>query len=198
MYGALVTTSLAKVLGANVRERRLAAGCTLDEFATTARLHGLPWSSGRVGTLESGGMPASVETLYAVAAALGALIGRDVTLAELLATDERVRITDKLSVVGSALSAAVSGQPVKRTAPLSGEGTLSATVYAIREADQRMCKSLGVDVETGTAAMLKLWGKPFSAERDLRAGPDANAQRRGIVARQLKAELQRALYDGND
>ena len=59
----------------------------------------------------------------------------------------------------------------------------------LRESDMRMCKSIGVDLGTGAAAMAKLWGKPFSAERDSRAEPGANAQRKGQISRQLKAEL---------
>ena len=108
--------------------------------------------------------------------------------------------TERLTIAGPTLSAAVSGRPVKVkvTGALSGSGTLSATASVVRETDQRMCKQLGVDTATGVAAMDKLWGRLFSAERDRRAGPDANAQRRGIVARQLKAELQEALTDGND
>lgn len=198
MYGDVVTTSVSKVLGANVRTLRLSAGCTLDQFAAAARVHGLPWSSGRVGSLESGNVPIGVETLYAIATALGALIGRDVTLAELLTTREPVRINGMITVRPSALSAAMSGQPVKLSARLSGGGTLSARAEVSREADQRVCKQLGVDTATGAAAMVKLWGHVFSAERDRRAGPDANAQRRGIVARALKAELQKALTSGDD
>ena len=48
------------------------------------------------------------------------------------------------------------------------------------------------------AAMAKLWKRTFVAERDRRAGPDANAQRKGQISRQLKAQLEKALSDGND
>jgi hypothetical protein len=60
-----------------------------------------------------------------------------------------------------------------------------------------MCKNIGVD-RFLAAAMAALWGRTFSAERDNRAGPDANAQRRGQVSRQLKAELQQVIRHGND
>ena len=65
------------------------------------------------------------------------------------------------------------------------------------ESDVRMCKSLGVQRELGAAAMAALWGRTFTAERNHRAGPAANAQKRGQVSRQLKAELQGALHDGH-
>jgi hypothetical protein len=53
-----------------------------------------------------------------------------------------------------------------------------------------MCKRIGVEPFAGAAAMAKLWGKTFVARRDELAGLDANAQRRGRISRQLKAELQ--------
>ena len=52
------------------------------------------------------------------------------------------------------------------------------------------CKRLGVEPFTGAAAMVNLWGRSFVAERDHRAGPGANAQRRGQISRHLQAELQ--------
>jgi hypothetical protein len=66
------------------------------------------------------------------------------------------------------------------------------------ESDARMCKNIGVDQVLGAAAMAALWRRTFTAERDHRAGPDANAQRRGQISRQLKAELQEVINDGND
>ncbi len=71
---------------------------------------------------------------------------------------------------------------------------------AFRESDERMCKNVvpadprpGVQSFIGAAAMAKLWEKTFTARRDELAGPDANAQRRGRISRQLKAELQEVI-----
>jgi transcriptional regulator with XRE-family HTH domain len=63
----------------------------------------------------------------------------------------------------------------------------------LRESDTRMCKAIGVDRELGAALMAQLWKKPFSEERDHRAGPDAKAQRKGQVSRQLKTDLEKAM-----
>lgn len=65
------------------------------------------------------------------------------------------------------------------------------------DGDARLARSLGVDKLTAITAMAKAWGKTFVQQRDAIAGPGANAQRKGIVARQLKAEL-RAVIDGDD
>ena len=43
--------------------------------------------------------------------------------------------------------------------------------------------------------MAAQWRKSYSAERDQRAGAGANAQKKGRVARELKAELK-AVLDG--
>jgi hypothetical protein len=68
----------------------------------------------------------------------------------------------------------------------------------LNESDARMCKNIGVDQVLAAAAMAALWCRTFTAERDHRAGPDANAQRRGQISRQLKADLQEVINDGND
>ncbi len=65
------------------------------------------------------------------------------------------------------------------------------------EADYRMAKSLGLDLDRAAAEMGALWGKSFTAERDRRAGCDANPQKRGRISRELKAELQEAINRGN-
>jgi hypothetical protein len=128
-----------------------------------------------------------------------------------------VQINDRLTVPASALQAALSGQPVHlRQAALAGSGTLSASAVAfpqwaqkagvdpalymqvfndLRESDRRMCKNIGVEPDIGAAAMAKLWKRTFVAERDRRAERGANAQRRGQISRQLKAELEKLVCD---
>jgi len=64
--------------------------------------------------------------------------------------------------------------------------------------EQRVAATLGISTERLGAESLRLWNATFSSERDRRAGPDANRQKRGQATRQLKAELQKAITDGND
>jgi transcriptional regulator with XRE-family HTH domain len=205
--------SVAKVVGANARALRVAAKVTAERFAAAAGSVGLPWTTGRVGDFEHGRIPADLSTIYAAAVALGDVIGRPVTLPELLVTDEPVTINDTLTIAPTALLGEivpVAGQLSGKgelsgvvapavPGPFRGKGELSGRRAPVLETDYRMCRNIKVDRETGVAAMAALWGHPFSAERDHRAGPDANQQRRGIVARQLKAELKEALgIDGDD
>jgi transcriptional regulator with XRE-family HTH domain len=221
----MVAFSVAEVVGVGARELRLDAGVTLEEMARAAQLYGLPWTSGRVGDFESGRTAPSLPTLVAAAAALGEAIGRRVSLAELVTGRGQVQINDKLSLDKSALRAALSGESIahsvlkgptiylaatemlnKHTSTARWPKRLRAITPDLRlgvlrdfsESDARMCKNIGVDQVLGAAAMAALWRRTFTAERDHRAGPDANAQRRGQISRQLKAALQEVVKDGND
>jgi transcriptional regulator with XRE-family HTH domain len=208
---------MAEVAGTNARALRLAAGVKLEDFAQAARSYGLPWTTGRVGDFESGRAAPSLPTMFAVAAALGAVINRPVSLAELFDGKGSVQINDRLTVKLSELRSALSGEAVKakalpaakapRPAGIKGlhsgagppprwavESIPELRVFnSLRESDVRMCKQLGVEPVAAAAAMAKLWGKTFTARRDELAGPGANAQRRGQISRQLKAELREAI-----
>ena len=175
---------------------------------------GLDGSTGRVGSFESGRVAPTVPTLYAVALALGKATRQPVTLADLFAGEDAVQINDELAVERSALRAALSGTPVageiepmRKLTEAMVHTTHTVIEPAIarrmvseyfREADRRVCKTLGITAERGAIAMAHLWGKTFADERDERAGPDAKPQRRGQISRQLTAELQKAINDGND
>lgn len=64
--------------------------------------------------------------------------------------------------------------------------------------EYRLASRLGISRDRLASASFRLWQKTFSERRDQLAGPDANAQKRGQVARRLRAELEKALADGNN
>ena len=201
-------TPLAQVLGQNARALRIEAGATLEQFAMAAKTFGLPWSTGRVGDFEAGRVAPSFPTMYAVALALGTVTGQPVALADLLTGDDGpVNLTDELTIDLSDLQGALQGKPVaggERTPPSRDEGApvrrkvdlRPDVVVHMREADVRLCKTLGVTPEQGGQAMGDLWGKSFTDERDRRAGADANAQRKGQISRLLMTDLKLHL-EGN-
>lgn len=183
--------------------------------------YGLPWSTGRVGDFENGRAAASLPTLVAVAAALGDITGRPIKLADLFAGKGDVLINDKLTVSLAKLRAALSGEPVAVPRPPAQPPRLAGTRHYrwpinapgawwegldnklhwrvrsdFRESDERLCKKIGIEPDLGAAAMAKLWKRTFTAKRDELAGPEANPQRRGIVARQLKAQLVELINSG--
>lgn len=65
--------------------------------------------------------------------------------------------------------------------------------------EDEIAQQLSISGDRLAAASFRLWeGRTFSEERDRRAGPDANQQKRGRVSRELRAELEKALANGND
>ncbi|WP_139813374.1 hypothetical protein [Prescottella equi] len=105
------TQTLSEIIGMNARRLRLAAGVTLEQLATTARLRGLNWSTGRVGDLESGRVQATLPTLLALAASLAEVTGRPVELRELLESDGPAEITGLFAMDPLSLAAVLSGKP---------------------------------------------------------------------------------------
>ena len=174
------------------------------------RPYGLRWSTGSVGDFESGRATAiNLATLLAVAAALANVTGRPVTLAaDLFVGKGRVRVSDNWDVDLAKLRAALSGRP-SRSRPRrhhggSDIGPAAGTVHYrvrgdFRETDEKNSGRASASIPT--LAPLR-WPScrsgTFVAERDHRAGPGANAQRRGRISRRLKAELQEVIGDGND
>ena len=217
--------SLSEAAGRGAREIRLRAGVTLEEVAKAARHYGLKWTANKVNAFETGGVSASLSTLYAVAAALNDVTERDVTLADLFIGSGKVVVNDRVTVPVGKVRAAVTGAPVEVTLrELTGEyeravaaaeeirareeswpptlqrvthGAYRAVLAEFSDSDLRLARALGVDRSTAAAAMAVTWGKTFVARRDELAGPDANAQKRGRIARELTAQLKEVL-DGDD
>lgn len=206
-----MTESLAQAIGRNARALRLAGGITLEQLAAAAVTYGLPWSSGRVGDFESGRVAPTLPTIYAVALALRDTTEQPVALTELLDGAEDVELTDALTVPLDALRGAVSGEPVTGIARASvvdqanerargrrlGAGLARlipvGPLHSMREVDYRIAKDFELSADAARDLMYRLWGKPFSAERDQRSGNFANAQRKGQISRSLKAEIAQAL-----
>jgi transcriptional regulator with XRE-family HTH domain len=65
--------------------------------------------------------------------------------------------------------------------------------HRFSETERRLAKELAEPYARICFESLHLWGKSFTEERDARAGKDANAQKRGIVARALKKELKASI-----
>lgn len=103
---------LAEVVGRNARNHRLRHDAKLEDVARVAKRYGLKWSTGRVGDLEGGRMPATLPTLFALAATLGDVTGERVSIADLVWTDGWVEVNPSLTVSGEALKRSVQGEPV--------------------------------------------------------------------------------------
>lgn len=204
--------SVAEVIGGEARRLRLDGGKSLEDVAKAVQSYGLPWSTGRVGDFEGGRAGPDIRTLAVVAAALGDVIARALTLADLSTGSGEVAITDTVIVKRSVLRAILGGQPVTIPRPADAVSAITLRIPRtrilpkgvrrvdpnvlhrvlgeLRETDRRVCKRIDVEPYVGAAGMAQLWEKTFVAQRDELAGEGANAQRRGQVSRQLQAELK--------
>jgi transcriptional regulator with XRE-family HTH domain len=212
------TVDLAAVMGRNARELR--GDANLNDVAKVARACGLNWGTGRVSDLEHGKVSPTLPTLVALALIFSELLGRPVTLADLVRADENIAVTTRISVTGDELRGYLSGDAVTAAAQYRREvsaasqsddyrknwptrlrsvpkGATMRMLGQIGEPEERLARELGIDRTRLAAEMLARWKKSFSAERDQRAGPEANAQKKGRVARALKADLK-AVLDGDD
>jgi hypothetical protein len=208
--------TLAAVMGENVRKLR--GGHTQAELARHATGWGLRWSTGTVANVESGRAAPSLANLYPLVLALEDLLDRRVHPTELFGGSGKVKVAGRdteLRFVRTLLS----DQPVKRPKPDVSKlnawmGRIEATwpdyllrvpyktfhdtKAAMTEADLKIGKSLGWDADQTAAEMAARWGHPLSVERDKWAPESANAQARGQISRRLKAELRKAISDGDD
>lgn len=205
---------LRDVIGENAR--RLRGDATADDVAKAARRYGLNWGTGRISDLEHGRVSPTLPTLAALALALGDVRDANVRLGDLIDSDETIALTTALKVTSDQLRRFLAGGDMFKFALASPSdamaelrerwparlhqvtaGALMRLLGDFGEPEERLARDLGLDRERLAAEMAVLWRRSYHAERDRRAGVDANAQKKGRVARELKAEL-RAVLDGND
>jgi hypothetical protein len=201
-----VTSTASVVMGRNVR--RLRGDRTSDELARDCAAWGIKGGTGRVSEIENGKVSPTILTVYLLTLALADLLGRPVAPSELFAGSGPVSTPGgeiELRLLRTVLAGEAPRRPRPQTPgidefidkvktwpePLQNapSGPYRKTLAAMVEADIRAGKSLGLDRALTAAWMAYLWRKPLSAERDERAGARANAQARGQISRQLKAEL---------
>jgi len=202
---------LAEVVGANCERLRTAIGVTQDDLAKYARALGLRWKASSVGDFEAGRSAPKFSTVVAVAIALQLALadasersGNDsdlpdaIWLADLVTFDGKVFLTDQFSVFGRFLADACRGYPMELNELEVGPTVMGRAMVAdavatlIRQSgltEQRQAKRMGIQPSDLAALSLMLWQKTFTRERDLRAGPDANAQKRGQITRAMRVEL---------
>lgn len=216
---------LAQVIGANCKHFR--AGASMEDLAEHARKFGVRWNSGTIAKIEAGTHKTTVVSLVALAAALESLNEYPIFVPDLISSSESIQLNDSVSVAdGSVLAAILSGagnlqssweEAISRRAmdsrtafstlrdpadipgwPQGVSLIEAADIHAAFElADFRIAGSLGIIPPMFAAWCFRLWRKTFVSERDSRAGVAANAQKRGRVTRELKAEIQGAMSSGD-
>ena len=217
--------SLALAVGQNCSRIRSDAGVTQDGLAKCARGIGLRWTASAVGDFEAGRSAPTFATVLAATLALNMALQESgqpggTTLADLVApgvaAGERfVALTDSIDVLDTLLVQVCQGQEFRlhegkwrpklqplgwreTQAMLDGLGDVREILERSGLTEHRLAQRLGTDHAHIAKLSLRLWQRTFSDERDRRAGADANQQKKGRISRELRAELERALTDGND
>lgn len=190
---------------------------TQDELAQTARQFGLKWTASKVRDFESGRSAPTFATVLALTAALNGAITRvrlsahttqqgheiaiqfnPVRLADLVSFAGQVTITEELELDGAQLADFCRGGTWEDGADSGIDWVERSAKRVLGLTEERVAAGLGVTPERVHTESLRLWNTTFSAQRDRLAGPDANRQRKGRITRQLKAQLQKAITDGDD
>lgn len=214
MTGEDHSVPLSTVIGRNAR--RLRGDATADDVAKAARQYGLNWGTGRISDLEHGRVSPTLPTLVALSFALTDVRDKDVELAELVESDETIFLTRSLKVTSGELCRFLAGEqmfefvmPNPSTALADMRKDWPSRLHRVPvggifrglrdygEPEARLARDLGLDRMRLAAEMVALWRRTYSAERDRRVGAGANAQKKGRVARELKAELK-AVLDGDN
>lgn len=130
-------------------------------------------------------------------AVAGACRGRPWPLetVELLGADEVGVQEVHKSIRGYALSRAIVDGYLD---PDVAAADLALTRQRSGLTEDRVAQRLGISRDRLAAVSFRLWQSTFSEKRDQLAGPEANAQKRGRVARELRSELEKALASGDD
>ncbi len=218
---------LAVVVGKNCKTIRKLIGITQDELARYARDCGLRWKASTVADFEGARSAPTFATVVSLSIALQnaaqvAAEGRTdismsaATLDELVKFDGMIRLNDDVALPADFVTAICRGQTRPGwTSPPGAESVSMLTLYrdiwgesALTPpqrlltrsgiAEERLARQLGIDQERLAGISYTLWQKTFSEERDCRAGPDANQQKKGRVSRDLRGELEGELARGHD
>jgi transcriptional regulator with XRE-family HTH domain len=210
----VTTTPIAAVLGANCRRIRTDAGVTQDELARAARQVGLKWTASKVRDFEVGRSAPTFATVLALTAALNSVITRTrvtarttqrgheiaiqldpVRMADLVSFGGEVSVTEDFELAGERLVDYCSGGTWSTE---DGVQSLSSNSSVLGLTEERVAAGLGISTDQLCDVSLRLWNTTLATQRDRLAGPNASAQRKGQITRQLKAELEKAITDGND
>lgn len=219
MAGREQAESLSAVFARNAKALRIGAGLKTEAVARAVTAHGLHWVPSRVSELEMGRIAPTLSTLIVLSAAYSDLRGEPVRLADWFTGAGQVELTETVQLPLATVREALKGVPISLPEPSVSVAQILMQEYLAQRinpnplsparlkklsslwdqcggAEDRAARALGIDQGTLCELMLDLWGQTLSSKRDQLAGPDANAQKRGRIARELREQLRGAIADG--
>ena len=218
--------TLAVVVGQNCKRIRNQIGITQDELARYARSCGLRWRASTVADFEGARSAPTFATVLTVSLALqnaaqtAAANGSDIlmeiaTLDRLVQFDGMIEINDDVALTADTVIALCRGQTREGYRPppgietedslrfqreLWGDGALTSVKQVqLRSGstEERLARQLHIERYRLAELSYLLWKSTFSEERDRRAGPSANQQKKGRITREMRAEIETELANGD-
>jgi transcriptional regulator with XRE-family HTH domain len=210
---------LHEVVGERVRAIREDFGARQEEVSRAAHAAGIRWARTSITSLEAGAREVSVTELVMIPRILSAVVGRTLTVRDLIPDDAVIRVGADLVVTGRDLRVLLRGELDDRDHPddhfypgqgrraamrgsaraaarhrrawprLSSSEVAEALAAIPEEAERKLARSLQVPVEDVILAARALWGRSVTAERDARAD-SASHVKRGHVTRRLGDEIR--------
>lgn len=201
--------TFSQLVGTNVRRIRTEAGATQTDLARQMVELGVPWVPSRVSQLESGEASPTLPLMMLLAAALDRLSETEVTVADLLSSEDLIELASGVRVPRSVVVEILAGRaagalwtyrrdwnppPSCDGWPINPPGVdpREDEAYArFTRADERAAKAVGVDRRTMVRLAVRLWGHNLSAERDRLAAAEGISIRSSwatALTRRLRAE----------
>jgi transcriptional regulator with XRE-family HTH domain len=186
---------IGELVGLRVRELRTAAGVTQDQLARACRRYGIEeYSGSRIGQIESGAVAPTATAMVALALGLGEVLGRQLTLADLIPDVDNVQAGRGLTYTGEELREFLRGAPVGPPPAPRFISTVSDPTLAPGwgSTDDLAVANWGVPPQLVRSVAESLWGagETLTRERDRRAGVGATPQKRGRITRDVIAEAK--------
>lgn len=192
---------VAALVGEFVARYRKTHRITRDNLARAGASYGMTWGRTSVENIEAGRFAPTIGTLYALRGALQSqsVAGNPITLADMLATDGLIELSEGYAVSPERLQAFLggSGEAVETIADGFDDylRSLSTPAPTPSLAEQRAAKRLGISVGDLQDVAMILWGESLDRLITQEAGEGATAQARGHANRRLVAELAAQLPD---
>ncbi len=189
---------LSAGLARRLRAIRKQQGLTQDDVAERARQQGLGWTRATVGKIEAGGRELGLAEFLLLPLILST------TIADLVPVADYVALSESVAVPAQALLDLLAGKLNIHTQVMRPVPHLTVDAQpppirhdALREAERKAAKRLGLDpIELSTLAH-KRWGMGLTERRDQLLSEQATAgdprtrqALRGWVTRQLDKELR--------
>lgn len=190
----------------------------MDELAFAGRFWGMNWSSGSINAIEKGAFKPTLETLAALALALGELHNSDaVPVSELLKSSTDIYLTEIMLLTPKGLTSWLEGGQIdtfyNAAAFFEVESTLNEEVERMKSlrwppgvpvtsptsspspGEIRLAKKIDLDPVELQVWSTFVFGKPFEAHRDELAGEGATPQKKGRIARKLLEQITDAMNE---